>query len=266
MRTHWSIGTALILVACGADASPAEFTTGSSSSGADPTTTTTTTSETSGDSNTATLTTLTTDADSSSEVSSDTDAATTSTSATGSTGPDCPLGSLGCPCDGKTCESDALCVEGTCEALSNCNVDGYEPNDDEDSAVDLGELADGDDPGSVAGELDHALDVDWFTYAGIDELGIGPGVAPLRDLAADGALRLCKFLECPSGIVDTEVMCPEGSELSQSPSGRPGCCSSLSIAMPDFNCSGTTDDSAQVYIRLDNAVEQCVQYTVGYEY
>lgn len=148
----------------------------------------------------------------------------------------------------------------------NCAVDGYEPNDDEATATPLPELGDGDDPGSIAGELDHADDADWYTYAGIDNFGLPPGVAPLRDLAADGQLRLCKFLECPSGILDTEVTCPDGSDLAQSPAGRPGCCAAGSIAMPDFNCNGDTDDSAQVYIRLDHAVEQCVQYSVAYEY
>jgi hypothetical protein len=268
MQRHglW-LGARVLLSACGSDASPAEFTTGSSSSGDDPTaaTMTSTPEETSTGPSSTTVSTATVDPDSSSGgESSGTDPDTSGTS--DSSGPDCPLGTLGCPCDDGVCDSESTCIAGTCEGQMNCNVDGYEPNDDEASATDLGTLGDGDDPGSIAGELDHDTDVDWFTYAGEDDLGVGPGVAPTRNLDADGGLRLCKFLECPSGIADTELTCPDGSDLAQSPGGRPGCCGNASIAMPDFNCAGTTDDSAQVYIRVDNAALQCVQYTISYEY
>jgi hypothetical protein len=189
-----------------------------------------------------------------------------STAAESSSGDPCPVGTLGCPCDVGACASDLACVDDVCEAIENCAVDGYEPNESEDAAVYLGVLGDGDDPGSIAATLDHADDVDWFTYDGEDNVGLPPGVAPSRDLSASAGLRLCKFLECPDGIEVTEVMCPNGSDLAQSPSGRPGCCSTGSIMMPDFNCSGGTDDSAFVYIRLDMAEAQCVDYTVGYEY
>ncbi len=248
---------------CGSDAPPAEFPDGTSSSeGTDPTNvsvSTSTPSDSSGDPITTTTTTSTDDSsDSGGRETTDTG------SESESSGGVCDRGEVGCRCDGTVCNGDAVCVQGGCEAPQTCGVDGYEPNDTEATAVDLGELADGDDPGSIAGELDHADDVDWFTYAGIDELG--PGVAPTRDIDTDGELRLCKFLECPDGILETEVTCPEGSALAQSPGGRPGCCGDASIAMPDFNCTGTTDDSAQVYIRIDNAVPQCVQYTISYEF
>ncbi|MBC8074139.1 MAG: hypothetical protein IAG13_37815 [Deltaproteobacteria bacterium] len=183
-----------------------------------------------------------------------------------SSGASCAVGTPGCPCDVGSCASDLVCVDDVCEASEICAVDGYEPNDSEAEAYDLGILGDGDDALSIVGTLDHADDEDWFTYAGEDNLGIGPGVAPGRELGANGGLRLCKFLECPSGIENTEVTCPAGSDLAQSSAGRPGCCSDASIAMPDFNCSGGVDDSAQVYIRLDNAEAQCVDWSVSYEY
>ena len=190
-----------------------------------------------------------------------------STSAADSTsGEECPVGTVGCPCDVGACDSDLACVDDVCEAIENCAVDGYEPNDSEDAAYYLGTLGDSDDPGSIAATLDHDADADWYTYDGQDNFGLPPGVAPGRTLSANGGLRLCKFLECPDGIGVTEVTCPDGSDLSQSPAGRPGCCSMDSIQMPDFNCTGTTDDSAAVYIRLDMGDAQCVDYTVGYEF
>lgn len=200
------------------------------------------------------------------ETSSSEGESSSSAADSSSSGAECPVGTLGCPCDVGLCESDLTCIDDVCEAIENCAVDGYEPNETEDAAVYLGVLGDSDDPGSIAATLDHADDVDWFTYDGEDNFGLPPGVAPARDLSASGGLRLCKFLECPDGIEVTEVMCPDGSDLAQSPSGRPGCCSTGSIMMPDFNCTGGTDDSAFVYIRLDMGEDQCVDYTVGYEF
>jgi hypothetical protein len=201
----------------------------------------------------------TTPAESSSSESSTTAADSTS-------GEQCPVGTIGCACDAGACDTDLVCVDDVCEAVEVCAVDGYEPNESEDAAYYLGVLGDSDDPGSIAATLDHENDVDWYTYDGEDNFGLPPGVAPGRDLTTSGGLRLCKFLECPDGIAVTEVMCPNGSDLSQSPGGRPGCCSIGSIQMPDFNCSGSTDDSAFVYIRLDMADAQCVDYTVSYEF
>ena len=52
----------------------------------------------------------------------------------------------------------------------------------------LGSLGDGDDPGSIAATLDHATDVDWFAYDGLDNFGLPPGVAPGRTLRANGPM------------------------------------------------------------------------------
>jgi hypothetical protein len=184
-----------------------------------------------------------------------------------SSGADCPAGTIDCPCGADdTCDEGTVCVADVCEAAVACGIDGYEPNDSQDSAVDLGTLGDGDDPGSIAGELDHALDVDWFTYQGEDNVGLPPGVAPSRMVIANGGLRLCKFLACADDGADAEVTCPPGSEAANAPGGQPGCCAPGSLSMSDFNCAGSVDDSAQVWIRIDQAAEQCVEYTVNYEF
>lgn len=256
---------ALVMPACAGSDSPS---TGSAES----TTTDTGTHESSSSSSetTSTSTNPTMASDSLSDTTpaetSSSEGESSSTAADSSSGDPCPVGTLGCACDVGACDSDLVCVADVCEAIDDCAVDGYEPNESEDAAVYLGVLGDGDDPGSIAATLDHADDVDWFTYDGEDNVGLPPGVAPGRDLTASGGLRLCKFLECPDGIEVTEVTCPDGSDLAQSPSGRPGCCATGSIMMPDFNCSGGTDDSAFVYIRLDMADAQCVDYTVSYEF
>jgi hypothetical protein len=259
------IGLASLGLGCAGADDPAATGVDSSSSSSghvDPSTT-------SDDTDPQPTTVSTTDSDPTDDPSSsedDSSSGTTGLDDSSSSGATCATGSLGCPCDVGVCESDLVCVDDVCEALENCAVDGYEPNDSEDAATPLETLGDSDDPGSIVGTLDHADDVEWFTYFGEDNFGLPPGVAPARDLSASGGLRLCKFLECPDGIEVTEVTCPNGSDLAQSPAGRPGCCSSGSIMMPDFNCTGGTDDSAQVYIRLDNAEDQCVDWSVGYEF
>ncbi len=189
-----------------------------------------------------------------------------SSSAAGSSDGSCPPGDAGCPCTNGTCSGTNVCSGDVCQPAEVCAVDGYEPNNSMDAAAALGDLDDDADPGSVAGVLDHAEDEDWFTYNGFDTTTVTPQVAPTRTLVADGSLRLCKFLRCPDALESTEVTCPDNAELAMAPGGEPGCCASEGFAMPDFNCAGGNDDSAQVWLRVDQAGAQCVEYTVTYEY
>ncbi len=259
----------LSLAACPSGADVGDGSAGSSSTGAG-TTTVSDSSSSGGDASVSASTTVSTSASTMSTTDASSESSSSSTAADssdGSTTSSCPVGTIDCPCDADGhCDEATLCVDGTCEAVENCGVDGYEPNDSEDQAVDLGELGDGDDPGSFAGELDHATDEDWFTYQGLDNVGLPPGVAPARTLMTDGGLRLCKFLQCTDDAAEAVVTCPEGSEATDSPGGRHGCCANGSIAMPDFDCTGTLDDSARVWIRVDQAQAQCVEYTVSYEF
>jgi hypothetical protein len=172
---------------------------------------------------------------------------------------------LGCPCDRGACESEGVCVDGTCEAYEMCFADMYEPNDDESTAVDLGMINDDDgNGGSVAGVLDHEDDADWYMYVGDDDVGYV--VDPTRELVADAPVRLCKFAECLDGLAVTEANCPPGTDIAMSPDGRPGCCSDQGWEQGAFNCADATEDSATMWIRVDQAGAQCVQYTVNYHY
>lgn len=259
----------LPLAACPSGADAGEGSAGSSSSGTNATTTSddTTTTDASVTASTTVSTSASTTVSTSDASSEGGSSSTAADSSSGSTTSSCPVGTIDCPCDTEGhCDEATICVDGTCEAVVDCGVDGYEPNDDEASAVDLGELGDGDDPGSFAGELDHASDEDWYTYQGLDNVGLPPGVAPARTLMTDGGLRLCKFLQCTDDAAEAVVSCPDGSEATDSPSGRHGCCANDSIAMPDFDCTGTLDDSARVWIRVDQGQAQCVEYTVSYEF
>lgn len=180
------------------------------------------------------------------------------------TGEPCPLGSESCPCDAGVCDDGLACIEDVCEMPLECPADENEPNDGEQSATSLGEFNDCDgNGGSVSGVLGLG-DEDWFTYIGDDDFGCI--VDPDREIVTDGAVRICKFAECLNGLPNTDLSCPPGTMSAMSPAGRPGCCGSSGFNMGVFNCTGTIDDSAYIYIRIDQGSPQCVEYTLNYHY
>lgn len=176
----------------------------------------------------------------------------------------CPPGTDGCPCDGGGCAGDLLCLGDVCQP-AQCDGDVFEDNEDEASAFDLGEINDNDDNGGVvSGSLHHDGDVDWFVYQGDDD--ITGNVDPARDIVASAGMRVCKFIECDNGLDATEFECPAGTDYALSPQSRQGCCSDGAIALDDLNCTGTIEDNARVYIRLDQPEDTCVTYSVAYHY
>ena len=143
-----------------------------------------------------------------------------------------------------------------------CPDPGIEPNETEATAVDLGGISDNDsDAASVSGVLDSVDDVDWYKYHGDDTFGYV--VDPTRGLTTPDNLRLCAFFDCDDGS-DAAVTCNGGATSAQSPDGRPGCCHSQGFTA-DIDCS-SSDDSAEVFIRLDKPVPACVTYDLMYHY
>ncbi|MCH9688013.1 MAG: hypothetical protein K0V04_41670, partial [Deltaproteobacteria bacterium] len=121
-----------------------------------------------------------------------------------------------------------------------------------------------DNGGVVSASLHTPGDVDWYQYQGDDD--VTGNVNPEREVVASAGLRLCKFLECNVGLDETEFECPVGTQYGLSPMGRAGCCAEGGVALPDLNCTGTFDDSATVYIRVDAPERPCVTYSVAYHY
>jgi hypothetical protein len=182
---------------------------------------------------------------------------------TGTTDDGCPLGSDGCPCNAGVCDGNLGCLGGTCQTV--CEPDVFEPNDEEAAATDLGEINDNDSNGGiVSASLHHAGDVDWYRYAGDDD--ITGNVDPARELVASGNVRICKFIECDNGLAQTDFDCPPGTQYALSTMARPGCCATGGIALDDLNCTGVTEDNATVYIRIDQPEPACVSYSVSYHY
>lgn len=141
-----------------------------------------------------------------------------------------------------------------------------EPNDTESEAQDLGTINDKDSNGeSISGVIAGAGDVDWFKYSGEDDFLYS--VDPTREFLSNGFdLRICKFIQCTENAVPEFGDCPGATTAETSPGGRPGCCGTSGFTL-DFDCSGTTNDSATVYIRVDSSAgEECAPYTVNYHF
>lgn len=179
----------------------------------------------------------------------------TSTKATGATATKSATATTAAPASNTSASSGEACPDM-----------GDEPNESEESAIDLGNITDCDDQGGAAvGVLAGPDDVDWFRYHATDETGCS--VDPSRSLTAGFAIRLCKFIQCDNAE-ENDFECPSGTTPEESPGLRPGCCSAGGISF-DLTCGGSSinSDNATVFIRLDNPDEyDCVPYMLSYHY
>jgi hypothetical protein len=145
---------------------------------------------------------------------------------------------------------------GTGGASGDCS-DGYEPNETEAAAADLGTITDCDSAGSrVTARLDGPNDADFYRYYGEDRFGCA--VNPSAETSA--SVRLCVFANCP----DAKVTCKQGTPAT-SPAGYGGCCvvSGGRVEL-GLDCA-TSSESADVYFRVDQATA-CVPYEVSYHF
>ena len=146
-----------------------------------------------------------------------------------------------------------------------------ESNDTEEIAYPLSgaPITDDDaDGGELSGVLAGPDDVDWYTYRGDDtSWGVAdPTVSWI--LEAPGA-RVCIFLACLSVPTEFPNGCPSGSYPESSGAGRIGCCSTGSLTLDDYNCTGSSDEDAYVYIRIDAPgapADLCASYRASYHF
>jgi len=152
--------------------------------------------------------------------------------------------------------------DGRIPALT-CYGDAWEPNDGEVIATPLPSIDDCDGSGSFLSAVSSGMgDVDWLHFFGTDTTGCS--VDPTVEVDAPG-LRLCAYIICPEGIT-TITGCTHGSPDS-SLADTPGCCTTGTKAMTvQMNCGGI-DDSADVYIRIDQPdSDMCIPYDVSYHF
>ena len=141
-----------------------------------------------------------------------------------------------------------------------------EPNNSLPTAYSLGHISDADFDGSrLCATLSGPSDVDWYTYHGSDYLlSI---VDPWAKIDSSRRLRLCSYFQCRVG--SPHFTCPFPSTPDTGPSGAPGCCSDSQFALPHFYCTTQIggDDSAQVWIRVDNPGSlACAAYELRYHF
>jgi len=165
--------------------------------------------------------------------------------------------------DGK---QDGDYAEASVEIDAVCYDNGAgEPNESESDAAPLGEMKDSDDAKTLEGVLDGATDKDWYMYIGRDAATgwVDPG---LEISGGSVPIRACLFASCLNGLGKTEVDCLDGSDVSTSPAGLPGCCSYADFEM-DLNCASTSNDEAAMYIKVYTEMEDvCEPYSVNYWY
>lgn len=145
-----------------------------------------------------------------------------------------------------------------------CDQEDSESNDTESTALDVGTADDCDDMYVIEGVLEGVNDIDWYKYKGVDASGCS--IDPLRSVSAGETVRFCKYFQC----IDEEpnLECPNGTQATTSPDGRDGCCSSQGFKVDNFYCGSSeiNDDSAWVYMSIETVVNECVDYSITYDF
>ncbi len=144
-----------------------------------------------------------------------------------------------------------------------------ESNQSEDTAFKLKAeaISDWDGAGdSISGTIAGGADIDWFYYEGNDQIGYV--VDPSRQVSTDfGGLRLCVFFQCLNG--STTFTCPPSTTPATSPHNRDGCCATTGFVVEDLDCTGSWDEHAYVYMRVDDpkgVPDTCADYVLSYHY
>lgn len=153
-------------------------------------------------------------------------------------------------------EMDTAVDTGTDTAPVMCTGEESEPNDTDTMARALTNIDDCDGSGkSWSGVLHDEKDVDVYTFQGSDTFGCSVNAYA----KATGDVWMCLKPVCKTGST-TYKGCTKGTRTGDD------CCGNEVEA--DFNCAGTTDESAVVTIRITSTstLLTCGAYTIQYHY
>ncbi|MCY1059609.1 hypothetical protein [Nannocystis sp. SCPEA4] len=144
-----------------------------------------------------------------------------------------------------------------------------EPNDAEDTPVELGDQHCKASANVVPGVLHGDTDVDWFRYSGVfsgnDCDADDPAPMAAITVTADEPLEVCMFADCDIEGA-TLFDCPDNTVEANSPGGRKGCCGVGSMAYV-VDCQAGADESAAVFVRLQmSTAGVCNAYSFTYSY
>jgi len=165
----------------------------------------------------------------------------------------------------ETSTASATATESTGDATTTDTgacVEADEPNDDEVSATDLGDVVCNGGATVAMSIADAATTPDWFTFfAAHDEAACGEAGLPSVVVTAGGPLSICAFADC---LGNTETALCDAGVAAVSTSGLPGCCGSDEVRL-DVDCPGGGNESAAVHVQVDTAGSACGEYTLELE-
>jgi len=158
-------------------------------------------------------------------------------------------------------------------APPDCIQDDAEPNDSPSDAVDLGELTDLDSTGVTAtGTFHEGENSDWFEFVGTD-VPAKYIVNPTMTISGEQIGGMCAYFKCThSKATGFTVFCGAGAQKEKLTLGGEtikGCCTEKTKLSPNINCTGTSDDSTNVYVEAyaANVVgKMCADYTLDVHY
>jgi hypothetical protein len=153
---------------------------------------------------------------------------------------------------GTATTTDATTTSTTADTTGDGGIDDpSEPNNTEESTIDLGDQFCNGEPSAVDGLLSSGTGVDGFIFHGFNNFVCTPGTPTIEfRWIADADVRICAFLRCHD---DTPPTIDFGSDAADdtSPAGLNGCCATGEFSFA-YVCDGI-DDNADVYIRIDEA-------------
>lgn len=139
----------------------------------------------------------------------------------------------------------------------SCSGEAHEPDGTESSARSLGLINDCDGSGkTVSGVLTGGSDTDVLRFDGDDSFGCSVNAYA----KATGAVNFCLKPVCNGGTTNLQG-CPKGTKTGSA------CCGTSEVEA-DFNCSGTVNESAKVYltVRPASSFATCTSYSIAYHF
>jgi hypothetical protein len=117
--------------------------------------------------------------------------------------------------------------------------------------------------GTKTGVANGTIDTDFYHFKASDTLGCV--ISPTASTKTTG-IELCMFSKCLAGTGTDFKGCSKGTETTSS-LGTKGCCVNTPGTLAyDYNCNGTTDESADVFIRVKGTTAACQVYSFAYNF
>ncbi len=118
------------------------------------------------------------------------------------------------------------------------------------------------DAASVSSIIDGALDIDMFSLAGADT---SFHVINATIATPTAEVEVCMFAKCQKGVMN--FMGCSGGIQTKNDIAMDGCClTAPGTAVLNHNCTGTTDDSLNTFIRVKGLKNVCIPYSVNYHF